>query len=78
MGRSHARVLAGMPNAELVAVSDIDEARCNEAAREYSTSPTTDYRSLEGAVDAVSIAVPTDAHAEVAGFFLERFWSRNP
>lgn len=72
MGRSHARVLAGMPTAELVAVSDIDEARCNEVAREHSTSPTTDYRGLVGAVDAVSIAVPTDAHAEVAGFFLER------
>ncbi len=72
MGEAHARVSAALPGVELVAVSDTDHTRCSEVAKRYSTQAVDDYRDLEGKVDAVSIAVPTLFHAEVARFFLER------
>lgn len=72
MGEAHARVCAALPEVDLVAVSDLNESRSSEVAARYSVQAVPDYRRLEGLVDAVSIAVPTAAHAEVAGFFLER------
>jgi predicted dehydrogenase len=72
MGASHARVYKTLPNVKLVAVSDTDEARCREVAGRFEAEPVGDYRLLDTRVDAVSVAVPTTAHAEVARFFLER------
>ena len=72
LGRHHARVLAAMPEVELVGVVDgrIEQARA--VAEACQTRAYTDYRDLLGRVDAVSVAVPTSAHREVAGAFLER------
>ena len=72
MGQAHARVYSGLPGAQLVAVCDLDEKRRLEVAEKHSVEAVEDYRDLEGKVDAVSIAVPTVAHAETASFFLER------
>ena len=72
MGASHARVLKSVPDCELVAVCDSDAARAGEVAAKYGVEAVADYRSLEGRVDAVSVAVPTSAHADVALFFLKR------
>jgi predicted dehydrogenase len=72
MGASHARVMSTLPGATLVAVCDANGARAKEVASKYSTDAADDYRTLEGRVDAVSVAVPTIAHAQVAAFFLER------
>lgn len=71
MGEAHARCYAALPAVELVAVCDIDRARCTEVAKRYSTEPVDDYHDLPGRVDAVSVAVPTALHCEVVGFFLE-------
>ena len=71
MGASHARVYKSLPGVELVAVCDADLARCREVADKYSVEAVADYRELLGRVDAVSVAVPTIAHAEVSLFFLE-------
>lgn len=70
-GRNHARVYAGMPGVRLVAVADPDEARCRAVAEQYGTRPLRSHTEV-GDVDAVSIAVPTRAHAEVACDFLGR------
>ncbi len=70
-GRNHARVYAAMPEVELVAVADPDEARCRAIADQYRCRPVGSHTEL-GEVDAVSIAVPTSKHAEVACWFLER------
>ncbi len=72
LGRHHARVLAGLADVELVGVADrrIEQARA--VAEPLGTEATDDYRTLLDRVDAVSIAVPTTLHREVAGAFLKR------
>ena len=70
LGRHHARILASLPGAELVAVVDTNAARAHEVAAAAGTRPLTDYRELLGKVDAVALAVPTDLHREIALPFL--------
>ncbi len=72
LGRHHARVLAGMPEVELVGVVDARSEQGQAVAEACRTRAFTDYRELLDRVDAVSVAVPTAAHREVAGAFLER------
>jgi predicted dehydrogenase len=72
LGRHHARILSSLPGASLVGVVDIKADRAAEIAAAHGSRPFTDYRDLVGQVDAVSIAVPTQAHLEVASAFLER------
>jgi predicted dehydrogenase len=74
LGRQHARIhaaLASEGRARFVAVCDADEATARRIAAERETDWTTDWRSLVGRVDAVSLAVPTEAHAEIACPLLE-------
>ena len=70
-GRNHARVYAQMPGVELAAVADPNHERCSAVAEQYRTKGVPDHTQV-GRVDAVSIAVPTSLHAEVACWFLER------
>jgi predicted dehydrogenase len=70
-GRNHARVYASMPDVKLVAVADTDAGRCRAIAEQYGARPVASHRDV-GEVDAVSVAVPTSRHAEVACWFLER------
>jgi predicted dehydrogenase len=72
LGRHHARLLAAMPGVELTAVVDIDRDRAAAVGAEYGAPPSGDWREVLGKVDAVSVAVPTEAHVEVALPFLER------
>ena len=66
LGRHHARILSSLPGAKLVAVVDTNAARAYEVAAASGTSPLTDYRELLGTVDAVTLAVPTELHREIA------------
>jgi predicted dehydrogenase len=70
LGQHHARIYAEMPGVELVAVADISDARRREVAGRLKVQATADFRTLLGAVDAVSVAVPTGSHHEVALAFL--------
>lgn len=70
MGRLHAQKYAAMPDCELVAVVDIDPATAASVAQEFGTTALADYTGLLGKVDAVSIAVPTSIHHQVASDFL--------
>ena len=74
LGRHHARILASLPDVELVAVVDhrLEQAQSVAQACGGSTWASTDHRALIGQVDAVSVAVPTRFHRQVAGDFLER------
>ena len=72
LGRHHARLLAAMPNVELVAVADTDPARAAEIAAAHQTTAVHDWRSLPGDLDAVTVAVPTEAHVAVALGLIER------
>ncbi|MGF1446703.1 MAG: Gfo/Idh/MocA family protein [Pikeienuella sp.] len=70
-GRLHAEKLASDGRAELVAVVDVDPDRARKVAECHGTRLVTDHRALLGQVDAVTIAVPTAAHYEIARFFLD-------
>lgn len=68
MGQHHARVYSHLGC--LVGVADADTARAREIGEKYRVPYYTDYRELLGHVDAVSIAVPTTLHRQVATDFL--------
>ena len=71
LGRHHARILSSLPGATLAAVVDSNQSRAREIAGAYGTSPAFDYRDVLGRVDAVTIAVPTELHRDIAIPFLE-------
>jgi predicted dehydrogenase len=72
LGRHHARILAGLPDVTLVAAVDVVADRAAAAVAGTAAEALTDCQSLWGRVDAVTVAVPTAAHLEVAQAFLER------
>lgn len=72
LGRHHARILSSLPGARLTAVVDTIGERAREIAAAAGTRALTDYRDILAEVDAVSIAVPTESHRDVALPFLER------
>jgi predicted dehydrogenase len=65
LGRHHARHLAALDEVRLVGVCDTDPARAAAVAEEFGTTGFTDLDDLLGQVEAVTIAVPTPAHAAV-------------
>ena len=71
LGRHHARILSTLPGARLVAVVDTNRGRAEEIARTVNTQAIFDARDLAGQVDAVTIAVPTELHRDIAMPFLE-------
>ena len=65
LGQHHARHLAGLDDVRLVGVYDVDAARATKIAGELGTVAFRDMDSLLAQVEAVTVAVPTPAHAEV-------------
>lgn len=65
MGQNHARVYGELPGVELVGVFDVDADRADEIATRHDTRAPGMDELIETA-DAVSIAVPTAHHYEVA------------
>lgn len=72
LGQHHARVLAHCEGVTLVGVADARPEQARAVAERTGTAAVDDWRDLLGRVDAVSVAVPTFLHREVAGAFLER------
>jgi predicted dehydrogenase len=72
LGRHHVRLGAAMSGAVLVAAVDLQRDRAEAAVAGSDAEALTDYRSLFGRVDAVTVAVPTVAHLSVARAFLEQ------
>ncbi|MGC8733229.1 MAG: Gfo/Idh/MocA family protein, partial [Halothiobacillaceae bacterium] len=70
LGKFHADKYALLPECELVAVVDANPKTAASLAAKHGCRGLTDYRELLGKVDAVSIAVPTSLHFEVARDFL--------
>jgi len=70
LGQHHARLLATLPEARLVAVVDSDRARAEEVAARHGVPALTDLADLRD-VDAVTVAVPTVEHVRVAAACLE-------
>ncbi|QDU46252.1 Dehydrogenase [Symmachiella dynata] len=72
LGQHHARILAGMPDVELVGVADTNREAGMRVAHNCGTQWFSEYRDMLDNVDAVSVAVPTMAHLAVAGDCLSR------
>ena len=67
MGRHHARIYSELPNAKLVGVADLNDELTATTARKYKTKGFGDFHDLlQQKLDAVSIAVPTSLHRDVA------------
>ena len=69
LGTHHARIhatLAVEGFCQFAAVCDLDETRAHQVATERNTQATADWRTLIGKVEAVSLAVPTESHCEIA------------
>lgn len=73
LGRHHARILSENPCVNLVAVADSRAEQGQDIATKCHTRWVADYRELlsRNVIDAVSVVVPTVAHREVAGAFLD-------
>lgn len=66
MGKNHARVYSELPGAALVGIADADVDRAEAVAGDFGTAPYAVDELIDRA-DAVSVAVPTEYHADVAG-----------
>lgn len=70
LGKFHAQKYTQLKNSKLVAVVDANFEQAKEIAAANNCEALTNYEQLLGKVDAVSIAVPTDLHYQVAADFL--------
>jgi len=70
IGKFHAEKFAMLPQASLVGLADINLAAAEKIANQFNTEAFQQYQHLVDKVQAVSIAVPTRKHYEVAKFFL--------
>ena len=74
LGRQHARLHAAIAAeglSEFVSVCDLNAETARTIGEERNVSWNTDWRELPGQVDAVSLAVPTESHCEIACGLLE-------
>jgi len=72
LGRHHARILSTLEGVTLTAVVDKLPERAAEIAASTGSRALTDVGTLGGEVDAVTVAVPTELHRDIALPFLER------
>ncbi len=72
LGKEHARILAGLPDIELVGVADVNHEQAHAIARKHGTQAFADTWPLLNLVDAATIVVPTSYHLAVASEFLKR------
>ncbi len=68
MGRNHARVYRELEDCDLVAVSDVNSSSAQASAAQFGTKAYDDYKCMleQERPQAVSIAVPTAMHLQVA------------
>ena len=70
LGNYHLQKYSKLENCEIVAVADMLADKAKKAADIYQCNAFTDHKAMLGKVDAVSIAVPTGQHYQVARNFL--------
>ncbi len=72
LGEYHVQKYKALPTVELVGVVDINPDRANEIGQRYNARVYERHDDILDRVDAVSLAVPTTAHFEVARDILSR------
>ena len=71
LGRHHARLYKRCSRAKLVGIYDLNEEQAEKVADEIGATVFRDPDALAHSVDALSLAVPTNRHFEVAKTMLE-------
>ena len=74
LGKQHARIHAALADEGLTDfkfVCDVNETTAREIGNERNVEWTRDWHELIGQVDAVSLVVPTESHAQIACGLLE-------
>jgi predicted dehydrogenase len=71
LGGYHLQKYQSIPGCRIVGIVDTIPERARQAADLYGCQTVSDCRKLARMVDAVSIAVPTGVHHEVASVFLK-------
>jgi predicted dehydrogenase len=66
LGRHHARVLADLPEVELVGFVDPDDTKAQEVSESLKVKRFATLQELEPRIDAAVVATPTTTHAQVA------------
>lgn len=66
LGQHHARILSELASCELYGVADVDADQREKIAQALQIRTFSDYRKLIEKVGAVSIAVPTALHHQIA------------
>jgi len=63
-GRNHVRVYRELEDADLIAVSDLDDKNVKAIDKVYKVRASPDYRTLlkDGSIEAVSICTPASTH----------------
>ena len=72
LGQWHAKVYAACPGARLAGIYDADPARAREIGARYNAPVFDSIAELARHIDAASIVVPTDRHAETALPLIEK------
>jgi predicted dehydrogenase len=72
IGSNHARLYAEIPSAEFSAVYDIDQARGNAIGRKFGATAAKSLDDFIKAIDAASVATPTNTHYEISRLLLSR------
>ncbi len=72
LGKEHARILADLPNVDLVGVADAHFEQAQAVAQRLRTKPYREFWPLVNLVDAACIVTPTSLHASIASEFLRR------
>jgi predicted dehydrogenase len=72
MGRHHVRIYHELPDSELIGIVDANMERATEMAAKFNTRAYPSIEPLLDKVKAVTVAVPTTAHVEMARPFLEK------
>jgi len=72
LGEYHVQKYRALPRVDLIGVVDTNRDRAEEIARRYETRAYVNHQELPDKVDAVSLAVPTEQHFEVAKDILSR------
>jgi len=71
MGRFHAARLSELKNIDFAGCFDINKGKAVACAKEHNIRDFDSLDDLIGRIDAVSVAVPTSAHYEIASKFLQ-------
>ena len=72
LGKEHARILAGLPEVELVGVADVNLEQAQAIAGRLACCAYASHRPLLHLADAAVLAVPTVHHYVLAAEFLRR------